>query len=606
VKTFSSACGAVGVSTLLWASVAPAQPSIQLQVMSGPNGEQVHGSTNFMRMTRNGRFILFTNSFGAAGNPQYLHLTDRKSGATVQVSEGPVNSTGAYGVSDDGQYVAYHALDSSFASTLQVKDMSNGRVYPVAELSGQGRVFLSRSGAIAYVDAGAVVLDDFFAPAPVEIRVGAANQIRLGGMSADGTRLVLSARNSRALDPNDRTRFFQTYLYDVPTQALTALSINASDTSLRHMNTRSAAINAQGTHVAILYDSPHHTVSTFDVVDLEVGTRTLLYEADFDVDGPSGADEHYGGVDISRDGRFLSFQAHLAPTHPEFARVTNGVYDRIFRLDVATGEILTISRTHDGSTPSNFVNLGSYISSDGRHVGFAAAAKNLVPVRPISAEEPYHATLGDHVANYAFVGLPNSDQSWTHFSSMELVGDHQWEGVLHFDGDGNDRFKFDVGGSFNGLDYTPAANWSQNYGDDDRDGRGDWFGADIRVAQGAGRYRITFDDQTRAYTVQKLPNPAGDVRVAFRCDNGLTSLGQSVYVVGNVPALGDWDPARAVRLEPQAYPRWTGEIALPAQAQIDWKCIKRDEQNPAARLVWEPGSDNRLDTGTASEAFGAF
>jgi hypothetical protein len=47
--------------------------------------------------------------------------------------------------------------------------------------------------------------------------------------------------------------------------------------------------------------------------------------------------------------------------------------------------------------------------------------------------------------------------------------------------------------------------WSQKYGDDGEDGRLEEFGADIPITGGAGRYAISFNDQTKRYTVAKEP-----------------------------------------------------------------------------------------------------
>jgi len=279
----SLACALASVSVFLWTTGASADPSLELQAMAGPQGEQVRGSTNFMRMTENGRFILFTNAFGAPGNPQYLHLRDLKSGETVRVSDRTVASGGHYGATADGQYVAYHADLPGGGSALEVKDMSTGAVRSVATLRGPGRVALARSGAIVYVNGSRIVLDDFFAPAPRVLSAGVGDVVRVSGMSEDGTKIVFLARDSTVTepvnDPADRTHFFQAYLYDVRTQTRTALSINEQDGSLRHMHTLNAAINAQGTHVAILYVSPHHTVSTFDVLDLGTGADLPLEPA---------------------------------------------------------------------------------------------------------------------------------------------------------------------------------------------------------------------------------------------------------------------------------------------------------------------------------------
>jgi len=91
------------------------------------------------------------------------------------------------------------------------------------------------------------------------------------------------------------------------------------------------------------------------------------------------------------------------------------------------------------------------------------------------------------------------------------------------------------------------------------------------------------------------------VLMQFTCDHGLTVLGQSVYAVGNIPALGAWDPEKAVKLEPTQYPRWVGTIQLPANTPIEWKCIKRPETAPSP-VVWEPGANTAFTSPAAGTA----
>jgi len=77
--------------------------------------------------------------------------------------------------------------------------------------------------------------------------------------------------------------------------------------------------------------------------------------------------------------------------------------------------------------------------------------------------------------------------------------------------------------------------------------------------------------------------------VHFRCDNGTTTSGTSVYVSGDVPELGNSDPARAVKLDPTVYPTWTGTISgLPTGRQLNWRCLKRRERT-AEVIAWQPG-----------------
>lgn len=99
---------------------------------------------------------------------------------------------------------------------------------------------------------------------------------------------------------------------------------------------------------------------------------------------------------------------------------------------------------------------------------------------------------------------------------------------------------------------------------------------------------------------------ATTVAVKFTCNNGTTYSGQSVYVVGSLAALGNWSVASAVKLNPTSYPTWTGTIQLPANTSIQWKCLKREEANPANGNVWQGGSNNTLNTGSGTSASASF
>ena len=61
-------------------------------------------------------------------------------------------------------------------------------------------------------------------------------------------------------------------------------------------------------------------------------------------------------------------------------------------------------------------------------------------------------------------------------------------------------------------------------------------------------------DVTAAKTVAFALAPSLPT-ATFICNNGATTWGQSVYVVGNIPALGNWAPAQGVKLNPDGpYP----------------------------------------------------
>lgn len=77
-------------------------------------------------------------------------------------------------------------------------------------------------------------------------------------------------------------------------------------------------------------------------------------------------------------------------------------------------------------------------------------------------------------------------------TAMALVADHQWQLDTYFDGQTNQRFKFDVNGD-----------WNLNYGDTNNDNVLEAGGADVYLS-GIGNYRLTVNDQTLGYSVSPL------------------------------------------------------------------------------------------------------
>lgn len=178
-----------------------------------------------------------------------------------------------------------------------------------------------------------------------------------------------------------------------------------------------------------------------------------------------------------------------------------------------------------------------------------------------------------------------------------------WTATAVFSGAGPHRIKFDAYG-----------NWNTNWGNNNADFIADASGNDI-IVPSAGAYVITFNDSSLQYSLNggntsssSSSSSAGNntVNVNFTCQNGTTYTGQSVYVVGNISALGNWNPANAVKLNPASYPTWTGSIQLPSNTAVEWKCLKREENNANAGVVWESGGNNILNTGTSTNTTGAF
>ncbi|ADO68763.1 carbohydrate binding domain-containing protein [Stigmatella aurantiaca] len=77
-----------------------------------------------------------------------------------------------------------------------------------------------------------------------------------------------------------------------------------------------------------------------------------------------------------------------------------------------------------------------------------------------------------------------------------------------------------------------------------------------------------------------------------------TGVGQNVYLVGNLAALGAWSPSAAIALSPANYPAWSVTLSLPGSTALEYKYIKKDANG---NVTWESGS-NRLYTTPASSA----
>ncbi|MDO8344327.1 MAG: carbohydrate-binding module family 20 domain-containing protein [Cellvibrio sp.] len=221
------------------------------------------------------------------------------------------------------------------------------------------------------------------------------------------------------------------------------------------------------------------------------------------------------------------------------------------------------------------------------------------------------AKNGETVGNncvYSSMKLRGTFNNWTATDMNCVTG--TWVGSATFSGSNTGRLKFDAYG-----------NWVNNWGNNNSDLIADASGNDILVTT-PGTYTITFNDANLQYSITPANNASsssaqtsssssssstnGNVSVTFTCQNGTTYAGQSVYVVGAGAALGNWTAASAIKLNPTSYPTWTGTIQLPANTAVEWKCLKREENNAAAGVVWESGSNNSLNTGSTTTTLGAF
>ncbi|MEU4241764.1 S8 family serine peptidase [Actinoplanes sp. NPDC026619] len=80
-----------------------------------------------------------------------------------------------------------------------------------------------------------------------------------------------------------------------------------------------------------------------------------------------------------------------------------------------------------------------------------------------------------------------------------------------------------------------------------------------------------------------LHPPADRIAATFNV-TGSTVYGQNLYVVGSIPELGQWDPARAIPLSAATYPVWSASVSLPPNTAIEFKYLIR---NTDGSWTWE-------------------
>lgn len=88
-------------------------------------------------------------------------------------------------------------------------------------------------------------------------------------------------------------------------------------------------------------------------------------------------------------------------------------------------------------------------------------------------------------------------------------------------------------------------------------------------------------------------DPPDDTVAASVAVTATTYFGQNVYIVGSVPQLGNWDPARAVPLSSATYPTWQGDVTLPAGTTVEYKYLKK---NPDGTVTWESRGNRSVTT----------
>ncbi len=77
-----------------------------------------------------------------------------------------------------------------------------------------------------------------------------------------------------------------------------------------------------------------------------------------------------------------------------------------------------------------------------------------------------------------------------------------------------------------------------------------------------------------------------------------TNYGENIYIVGNVPELGNWDPDECTEamINPN-YPEWFLPVSVPADTEIEFKFIKKDS---TGAVIWESGENHVITSSSDS------
>ncbi|PUZ53877.1 hypothetical protein GQ55_5G085600 [Panicum hallii var. hallii] len=110
------------------------------------------------------------------------------------------------------------------------------------------------------------------------------------------------------------------------------------------------------------------------------------------------------------------------------------------------------------------------------------------------------------------------------------------------------------------------------------------------------------DEANSTVPAGNLPHPDADeialvpgsktVRVKFVLKKQC-AFGQQFLVVGDAPALGQWDPSKATALDWSEDHVWTAKTDLPANKLIEFKFLLRDA---SGHVCWQHGANRTLET----------
>jgi hypothetical protein len=404
-------------ASLLVNGAARAQWPLTTRVSVDSSGAQANAQSAFPSLSADGSFVAFyslaSNLVAGDTNATYdVFVRDRTSGATERVSVATGGAEGNYvsgypSISADGRFVAFQsgasnlvAGDTNGLGDVFVRDLISATTERVSvgsagaqgdndsfvsTLSADGRFVAFYGSASNFVAGDTNSCRDSF----VRDRNSAATErvsvdslgaqgnasSTYASLSADG-RFVAFVSVASNLVPGDTNGCDDIFVRDRTGGTIERVSVLTGGAQVDNSSSY-PSISADGRFVAFYSSAtnlvPGDTNGCDDVFvhDRQSATteRVSVDSSGAQADGPSGD----FGLAISGDGRYVAFSSGATVLVPGD---TNGATD-IFVHDRTSGTTERVS-VDSGGAQANAFSRNPSISADGRCVGFASLASNLV------------------------------------------------------------------------------------------------------------------------------------------------------------------------------------------------------------------------------------
>ncbi|MGW3356193.1 carbohydrate binding domain-containing protein [Streptomyces bungoensis] len=223
----------------------------------------------------------------------------------------------------------------------------------------------------------------------------------------------------------------------------------------------------------------------------------------------------------------------------------------------------------------------------------------------VGSDGKFTATVGANDALALYTGAPCSSGGGGSTSTSATVyysTDKNWSSYyLHYAPNGGNwttapGIKMDsacTGWMKKTVDLGSATGLTATF----NDGNGTWDN------NGGGNYALKTGDITVKDGVVGSGDPCGGTTTdpatgASFAVNATTTLGQNIYVAGDIPALGGWDTTKALLMSSAGYPVWKLDLGLPAGTSFQYKYIRKDA---SGNVTWESGANRTATVPSSGE-----